>query len=457
MWQHDLSHTARTGSSGSPGPAVKWTFPTALAPATPAIGPDGTVYLPTGQTDQSQGILYAITPGGSQRWAAGLSGPSGSTAPAVGADGTIYVHANSQFNVFGSSTLTAFNPNGGHRWQHTFNLAPTSGVVSSPAIAGDGRIWVGEMDTFLYRLNPSDGSIVCGVSPTASSISSSPAIGPDGTVYVMDVTNALFAFDQNCGQKWGVQLADFSGGDQSSPAVAADGTIWIGSPDHNLYAVTPNGAVRCSFATGADVSSTPAIGPDGTIYIGSDGLYAVNPANCSQKWVFRPFGVLFSSASPVVDGEGVIYWREAFNAYALNPNGTTRWSVPVGPSGGSGLDPSAAIGSLYWGDGGFFDSPTRLRAFASSQERCGGKPATVYGTGGKDKLKGSPLADVIVGLGGNDKISGGRGSDRICGGTGKDKLSGGPGNDKLIGGKGKDSCTGGKGRDSGKGCEQRRL
>jgi outer membrane protein assembly factor BamB len=442
MFQHDLGHKGRTTSLDTPQPTVKWTFPTALAPATPAVGPDGTIYLPAGQTDEGQGTLHAVNPNGSQKWAFALPGPPASTAPAVGADGTVYVDANGGGNIAGIATLTAVNPNGTLKWQFAFNGGAatfTSGVLSSPAIAADGGIWVGSIDTRLYRLNPSNGTVACAISPTSSSISSSPAIASDGTVYVVDVTNALFAIAPNCVLKWGFQLADFSGGDQSSPTIADDGTIWVGSQDQGLYGINPNGALRCRAATGSGITSTPALGRDGTVYIGSDGLYAINPANCAVKWKFRPFLAQSSSASPVVDGQGSIYWRDSFAAYALNPNGTKRWAVPVGPSGGSGLDPSPAIGSLYWADGGFFGDPKRLRAFLSGPLRCKGKPATVIGTARRNKLKGSRFADAIVGLKGNDSLSGGKGKDLLCGG------------------KGRDACSGGKGRDRAKGCERGRL
>jgi outer membrane protein assembly factor BamB len=442
MFQRDLGHRARSTSLDTPQPTVKWTLPTALAPASPAVGSDGTIYLPAGQTDQGQGTLHAVNPNGTQKWAFALPGPPGSTAPAIGADGTIYVDANGAGNIAGIATLTAVNPNGTLKWQFQFNggaATLTSGVLSSPAIAGDGSIWVGSMDTLLYRLNPSNGAVACAISPTASSITSSPAIASDGTVYVLDVTNALFAITPSCTLKWGFQLAGFSGGDQSSPTIADDGTIWVGSQDQGLYGINPNGTLRCRAATGSAISSTPALGRDGTVYIGSDGLYAVNPSNCAVKWRFHPFLAQSSSASPVVDGEGSIYWRESFAAYALNPNGTKRWQVAMGPSGGSGLDPSAALGSLYWADGGFFDDPKRLRAFVSGPVRCKGRPATMIGTARKDKLKGSRFADVIVGLKGNDSLSGGKGNDLLCGG------------------KGRDICSGGKGRDRAKGCERRRL
>ncbi len=79
--------------------------------------------------------------------------------------------------------------------------------------------------------------------------------------------------------------------------------------------------------------------------------------------------------------------------------------------------------------------------------RCAGKRATIIGTNGNDKLKGTRRADVIVGLGGNDTISGLGGNDVICGGAGKDKISGGAGKDKVFGGAGNDKLGGGSGKD----------
>jgi Ca2+-binding RTX toxin-like protein len=93
---------------------------------------------------------------------------------------------------------------------------------------------------------------------------------------------------------------------------------------------------------------------------------------------------------------------------------------------------------------------------------CRGKPATMTGTDGADRLVGTYGADVILGLGGSDRISGLAGNDTICSGNGKDTLNGGKGRDILLGEKGKDRlkggggrdvCRGGKGNDSAGTCE----
>lgn len=82
---------------------------------------------------------------------------------------------------------------------------------------------------------------------------------------------------------------------------------------------------------------------------------------------------------------------------------------------------------------------------------CGGKTATITGTGGNDKLTGTRAADVIAGLGGKDLLKGLAGNDVICGGAGQDKLLGGKGKDKLLGQAGKDILKGGPGKDKLKG------
>jgi Tol biopolymer transport system component len=96
--------------------------------------------------------------------------------------------------------------------------------------------------------------------------------------------------------------------------------------------------------------------------------------------------------------------------------------------------------------------PDRPNEYASDWQyvyRCGGRPATIVGDDGPDKIKGTKRVDVIVANGGKDRVFGRGGRDRICGGKGRDKLIGGAGR--------KDLCSGGGGRDSGKGCETGKL
>ena len=83
----------------------------------------------------------------------------------------------------------------------------------------------------------------------------------------------------------------------------------------------------------------------------------------------------------------------------------------------------------------------------SAAARCAGRAATVIGSNGRDRLKGTAKADVIVGLGGNDVIEALGGDDLVCGGAGADALKGGAGADRLLGEAGADRLAGGAGRD----------
>jgi Tol biopolymer transport system component len=87
---------------------------------------------------------------------------------------------------------------------------------------------------------------------------------------------------------------------------------------------------------------------------------------------------------------------------------------------------------------------------------CAGETATIGGTPGADKLRGTKGRDVIASGAGNDKVRAGRGNDIVCsgsgndrvgGGSGRDRLLGGTDNDRLRGGNGRDTCLGGPGRD----------
>jgi Ca2+-binding RTX toxin-like protein len=79
--------------------------------------------------------------------------------------------------------------------------------------------------------------------------------------------------------------------------------------------------------------------------------------------------------------------------------------------------------------------------------RCFGQRATIVGTAGDDRLRGTQGRDVIVGRGGNDVIRGLGGNDLLCGGGGGDLVVGGDGRDRLHGGGAPDGLQPGAGND----------
>lgn len=105
-----------------------------------------------------------------------------------------------------------------------------------------------------------------------------------------------------------------------------------------------------SFTTGAAIGYCGAsTGADGTIYIGSQdkNLYALNPDG-TLKWSYTAGNPIFGI--PAIGTDGTIYFGSSDkNLYALNPDGTLKWSYTTGSyvysSPAIGADGTIYIGS----------------------------------------------------------------------------------------------------------------
>jgi outer membrane protein assembly factor BamB len=284
--------------------ARKWVTPDTLAmgavSSSPAIGPDGTVYV--GSAD---GRLYALNGDtGAVRWRYNADSFI-SSSPAIGEDGTVYVGS-------GDGKLHAVIDNGSAgtaRWVFNAGTAAEPTIIeSSPAIAGDGTIYVGAYNRFLFAVHPS------GVErwrfATGGPIYASPAIGRDGTIYVGSALR-VHAITPEGTPKWNEPF--LTNGDlQSSPVLGADGTVYVASSDTFLYALRPtDGTELWRTQFGTTTASTPAIRGDGVIIFGGDDnkVRAINLDTHTERWKFS--GVQgdddYIESSPVVASDGGIY------------------------------------------------------------------------------------------------------------------------------------------------------
>jgi outer membrane protein assembly factor BamB len=122
--------------------AIKWRFEVQgqyiLQP--PAVAPDGTVAVVS-----SLGHLYSLTPEGQLRWM--VPGIGGDGGPSFGPDGTVYVGSGER--------ITAVAPDGTIRWHFD---EPTSGqgLIAGPTVGPDGNIYaVGDIGGIgAYALSP---------------------------------------------------------------------------------------------------------------------------------------------------------------------------------------------------------------------------------------------------------------------------------------------------------------
>lgn len=177
---HELWHvTLANGSNGK---------------ASPAVGPDGTVYV----AEPGGGLLgvgggltvYALDPhSGTTKWQASGSGENGTSggifgsltegfsSPAMLPDGGVVVGGNGGLHAFA---------NGQERW-----LFKTGAIIGSPAVGADGTTYVGSSDGNLYAVD-SSGNLRWKYAIGAP-VNSSPAIGGDGTIYAMADDGYLYA------------------------------------------------------------------------------------------------------------------------------------------------------------------------------------------------------------------------------------------------------------------------
>ena len=103
------------------------------------------------------------------------------SSPAIGPDGTLYIGS------FDNKLYALNGKSGVKLWEFK-----TGGYVpSSPAIGSDGTVYVGAYDK-LYAINGRSG-VKLWEFETGNEVWSSPAIGPDGTLYIGSFDKKLYA------------------------------------------------------------------------------------------------------------------------------------------------------------------------------------------------------------------------------------------------------------------------
>lgn len=264
------------------------------------------------------------------------------SSPAIGFDGAIYITAD-------DGNLYAIDATGSIRWAY---VTGDAGMRSSPAIGSDGTVYIGSASG-LHAVGANAISKWTYTSATGPDLAlSAPALAADGTVYIGSNDGNLYAINSDGTEKW---KYDIGVGTVASPAVGADGTIYFGSAAvaSYVFAITPAGGMKWMYYidTGAAIDSSPAVGADGTVYAGaSDGIvYAINN-NGTARWTYSTGGEIHSS--PAIGSDGTIYiGSDDGNLYAINCDGTFKWSVSTFNAFGIRSSPAVdAAGNVFVGD-----------------------------------------------------------------------------------------------------------
>ncbi len=165
---------------------------------------------------------------------------------------------------------------------------------------------------------------------TGSSLAGLTLVGANNNESGLN-TDSLVTFTANAGQTYFFQVDN------------------VGSAGGNFTLMVNNSAWQ--FATMYPITSTPAVGSDGAVYIGStDGsLYAVN-ADGSPRWSF-PTAAYIDNASPALGSNGAVYVGSSDGyLYAIDgAAGTLDWKFQAS----SPITTSPAVGSdgiIYFHD-----------------------------------------------------------------------------------------------------------
>ncbi|WP_420265434.1 PQQ-binding-like beta-propeller repeat protein [Candidatus Magnetominusculus dajiuhuensis] len=360
MFHHDAQHSGQSANNGPLTNTLKWSFsPNSsansanLPPDTPSISNDGlTLYVNvTGLNGVAGNQLVAInTTTGQKTWSYSIGGGG---ATAVAADGTIY--------AAGGTQLYAFTSAGVLKW--VFSGANDS-IHGEPCIGGDGTIYFGSWDTYVYAVNPDSslkwkyktvGSIAPLASPTLSTDgltlyvgSGDPHNQTDGTIY------AILTLSGNL--KWSKNIDPIRA---SGAVVGQDGTIYV-CGNKMVHAFTPDGTQLWQSASGTAEYLTPALSSSGIIYTGTGStgkIFALSAATGATLWSYQTgvnpsypngpqYGVL---SAPVIGADATVYLGSVDGKmYALKSDGTLRWTYTTSASIGENCPAIGADGTLYF-------------------------------------------------------------------------------------------------------------
>jgi outer membrane protein assembly factor BamB len=278
--------------------ATRWTFDLGdRAYATPCVGDDGTIYA---ASDAKK--LVALSPEGKTRWTL-VTDDEADTGIVLASDGTLVFAAGRR--AYGV-TLQGFV-----KWR----FAAKRKVYTSPAVAPDGRVFLGSQDHHAYALTPQGGPLWA--VDLGADVDGAPVLGDDGAVYVGTDGDEVVRLDPGDGHVvWRRKVGGYvrgtlsmtRGGDvvagvygptprevvleASSGDVRwkfpiqgtgarefgvhggaledAAGALVFGAQDDSVYAIDSSGEILWSFMTGGDVDTPVTMLSDGSVVFGSD-------------------------------------------------------------------------------------------------------------------------------------------------------------------------------------------
>lgn len=269
---------ARTGS-------VLWNVGVFGCMGTPAVGPDGTIYLTGYEAGADTSFVIRIRDCGDSAqvvWRV-LFPPvtSGAAGGVTIGDGTVYaVCGGIQRDI-----LLAVDTIGTIVWQDTTHL--DGGFPGyPPVIDGRGRVILGDDEGNLHCFNP-DGTVAWSNYVSWDLYPGGLSVGYDGRIYFQSENGRLYCYDSDGRRVW-AEYIPYDAFGSTSPCVLSDSTVLTFCGEYaQLTCFSWDGEVLWMYAiedsvdyTGrgrgvrdeGDDETTPVVGPDGNVYL-SDGSF----------------------------------------------------------------------------------------------------------------------------------------------------------------------------------------
>lgn len=343
---HDARHTATASTLGPQSGHVRWRrkLEGDVTPG-PVIGIDGTVVAAS-----NAGVLHGLDPAtGRDRWTFDAHGSYGgdlSTSPAVLADGTVLWPGP-------HDRLYALDVNGHELW-----TVDVPGQPLSPAVGGDGRVYVSDQggDLTAIDVQPgADGRVAWRLHFDTTSYGSA-AIAPSGLIYVTGA-RTLFAITDRGTRghvEWTFRTHDTI---EVSPAAEPNGTAVVGTNNDREYGVSVTGKEIWSFAKDAFTYSSPAATPAGDAVFGDhlgrldivdDHGNLIRADRTDPPSADRGRSGIGIWTAPALDARGDAYFGTASgHIYGFNAAGSPLFDIRTGAVVDS--YPALADGTLYVG------------------------------------------------------------------------------------------------------------
>ena len=272
-------------------------------------GADGTLYVGT-----MTGKVQAVRPREGVSWSFAATPPV--PTPALGPDGTVYLRG-------GDGTLFALRPDGRRRWTTDIGAEPQL-LGPAPLVGPDSYGYLASYHQGLVYLTQPGGFFEWAVNTGARTLAG-PAVGPDGTIFAGAADGSLRALDREAVERW---RADLGVPITSAPAIDPSGRLHVlaGEGPSELVAVAPDGRVAwrtpACWGRGAPVL-WPALASDGRVQVGACAI----GASGAVRWSAAIAATWTTSSTLDADGQAFLAAGRA--VYGIDANGSISWRLDL--------------------------------------------------------------------------------------------------------------------------------